>query len=250
MLQAAPTTLVALGIVTAVGVGFAFFGYDLADRLLTWIGWLAGAGAGGTAAWFLLPRFVTDLTPQGQLVGGVILVVVGAIAGRILIPLFSRFTVVIAGFVATSGSTLVMLAGGQITGALVGIEPTGPPGEVSREVATALSELPLFTSGQFQQFFAIAVVAGLLGAIVAARFYQAIITAAATAIGAALLGVVVPMWQEALNGGVDFGGGLGGVSPLWFGIALVLGIGFQLFNHGDDLDLPFVDEEPEPLEEK
>ncbi|MFB6177082.1 MAG: hypothetical protein ABEI99_08085 [Halobaculum sp.] len=236
MLPASPQTLVTLGVVTAVGVAFAFFGYDLADQLLSWIGWLAGAGGGAAAGWFLLPTALPELTFQGRIVGAVLLVAVGAIVGRILIPLFSRFTVVIAGFVSTSGAVLVLLVGGQVTNAVANVSPGSSP----TTVVSRLAGLPVFETQQFQQFAVIALVAGILGAVVASKFYQLIVTVAATGIGAALLGVVLPMWEQALSGGVSFGGGLGQISPLWFVATLVLGIGTQLYRHRQELDLPFL----------
>lgn len=239
MLPASPQTLVTLGVVTAVGVGFAFFGYDLADQLLSWIGWLAGAGGGAAAGWFLLPTALPELTLQGRVVGAVLLVAVGAIAGRILIPLFSRFTIVIAGFVSTSGAVLVLLVGGQVTSAIANVSAGSNPATV----LTRLSELPVFETQQFQQFAVVALVAGILGAVVASKFYQLIVTLAATGIGAVLLGVVLPLWQEALAGGVSFGGGLGQVSPVWFFAVLVVGIGSQVYRHREDLDIPFLDDD-------
>jgi hypothetical protein len=239
MLAASPQTLITLGIVTAVGVGFTFFGYDLADQLLSWVGWVAGAGGGAAAGWFFLPTALPELTFQGRIVGVLLLLVAGAILGRVLIPLFSRFTVVIAGFVSTSGAVLIVLVGGQITNAIVGLS-------TETDMETALMELaalPLFRQEEFQQFVVIALIAGVLGAVVAAKFYEAIITVTATGVGAALLGAAVPMWQQALAGGVSFGGGLGQVSYLWFGVALVLGIGSQVYRHRKELDLPFVNDD-------
>jgi hypothetical protein len=239
MLPASPQTLVMLGVVTAVGIGFAFFGYDLADQLLSWIGWLAGAGGGAAAGWFFLPAVLPELTLQGRVVGAVLLVAVGAIVGRILIPLFSRFTVVIAGFVSTSGAVLVLLVGGQVTNAVTEVSSGSNPAAA----LTTLAELSVFESQQFQQFAVVALVAGILGAVVASKFYQLIVTLAATGIGAVLLGVVLPMWQQALSGSVSFGGGLGQISLVWFLAVLVLGIGTQVYRHRDDLDIPFVDDE-------
>lgn len=238
MFPASPQTLVTLGVVTLVGVGFAFFGYDLADQLLSWIGWLAGAGGGAAAGWFLLPTALPELTLQGRIVGAVLLVAAGAIAGRILIPLFSRFTVVIAGFVSTSGAVLVLLVGGQITNAVADVSSGSDP----TTVLTRLAELPVFETQQFQQFAVVALVAGILGAVVASKFYQLIVTLAATGIGAVLLGVVLPLWEQALSGGVSFGGGLGQISPLWFLVALLLGVGTQVYRHREDLDIPFLDD--------
>jgi hypothetical protein len=99
----------------------------------------------------------------------------------------------------------------------------------------------LFTDSQFQQFLLIAALAGLLGGAAAARYYQAIVTVAATGLGAALLGAVVPLWQRALTGSVQFGGGLGRISELWFVVALVVGVVVQGYRHREAI--PFLNDE-------
>lgn len=225
----ATETLAALTVVSLVGGVFVLFGYDLAGRLVSWVGWVAGAGGGAAAAWLLVPEFV-DVTFQGRLAGVALLALAGAVLGRVFVPLVSRIAVVLGGFVATSGAVLVVLAGGQVTNAVVGVDATAGTQALSR-----LAELPLFADSQFQQFLLIAALAGLVGGAAAARYYQAIVTVAATGVGAALLGAVVPLWQRALTGSVQFGGGLGRISELWFAVALVVGVVVQGYRHREAL---------------
>jgi hypothetical protein len=231
----ATETLAALTVVSLVGGGFVLFGYDLADRLVSWVGWVAGAGGGAAAAWLVVPRFV-DVTFQGRLAGVGLLALAGAVLGRVFVPLVSRIAVVLGGFVATGGAVLVVLAGGQVTNAVVGVDATAGTQAISR-----LAELPLFTDSQFQQFLLIAALAGLLGGAAAARYYQVIVTVAATGLGAALLGAAVPLWQRALTGSVQFGGGLGRISRLWFAVALIAGVAIQGYRHRDEI--PFLSDE-------
>lgn len=224
VIETSTRALAALTLVTAVGGGFAAFGYDLADRLVSWVGWVAGAVGGGAAGWLSLPR-VTAVDVQTRLGATVALAVAGAVLGRLLVPLVSRLAVVLAGALATAGAVLVVLAGGQVTNAVVGLDPSS--------VATLgrLRSLPALAGPQFRESLLIAGAAGLLGGAAAARYYRVIVTGAVTALGAALLGAAVPMWQRAATGGVQFGGGLGRISTLWFAVALAAGVAVQAYRH-------------------
>ena len=64
----ATETLAALTVVSLVGGVFVLFGYDLAGRLVSWVGWVAGAAGGAAVAWLVVPGFV-DVTFQGRLAG-------------------------------------------------------------------------------------------------------------------------------------------------------------------------------------
>lgn len=240
MLPLAPETLLPLGIVTIIGIGFTFFGYTLANQLLRWIGSLLGAGCGAAAGWFFLLQGSAEATVQSEAIGLLALFAVGAIAGRILVPLFSRLFVVFISFTSTTGAVLILLAGTRITNAISNTVPDTLTLAEINEMMAQLSALPLFHEQRLQQFFAIALVAGVLGVIIASKFYQTIITGVVTAIGAALLGVVGPLWQQALSGGVSFGGGLSPISPLWFAVVLMAGIVFQLHRYGSVSNSPFV----------
>ena len=228
MIETSTRALIALTLVTAVGSGFASFGYDLADRLVSWVGWVAGVVGGGAAGWLFLPR-VAAVGTQTRVGGAALLALVGAVVGRAAVPLVSRLAVVLGGALATGGAVLVVLAGGQVTNAVVGLDAS--------TVATLgrLQSLPVLAGPRFRESLLIATAAGLLGGAAAARYYRAIVTTAVTALGAALLGAAVPMWQRAVTGGVRFGGGLGRISTLWFAVALAVGVAVQAYRHRETL---------------
>jgi hypothetical protein len=76
--------------VTVIGLVFTYDGYGLADQLLAWIGWLAGAGAGGSAGWFAATSMSGN---PDRLVLTAVGLAAGAIIGRILVPLVSWLAV-------------------------------------------------------------------------------------------------------------------------------------------------------------
>lgn len=243
MLSADPPALAVLGVMTVIGTAFCLFGYALAEELLAWLGWIVGAVGGALVWWFQSSRTTYAPSVESQFGELLLLLVVGAVAGRILLPFFTRFTVMIAGFVSMGGSVFVFLTGGQFTNTLAN-NLGARPAVVASELATH----PQLQTQQIQNYVVIAAIAGLLGAILALKFYELIVTGATTAIGAGLLATVVPLWQQVLSGGIALEEGLGRISPLWFGFALVVGLGFQLYYYKDEMDVPFLDDdEPKPL---
>ncbi|WP_134670037.1 hypothetical protein [Halorussus marinus] len=244
MLSADPPALAILGLVSVIGIAFCLFGYALAEELLAWLGWIAGGLVGAFAWWFQSSRTTATMALESQAVELLLVVVVGAVAGRVLLPFFTRFTVVIAGFVSTGGSAFVFLTGGQFAGTLANSLRARPTA-----AAAELATRPELQTQQMQNYVVAAIVAGLLGAILALKFYELIVTGAATALGAGLIAAVVPLWRQTLSGDITLEAGLGGISPVWFGVALVVGLGFQLYYYGEELNVPyFEDDEPKPLE--
>lgn len=229
---------VVLGIVTVVGVTLAGFGYDLADQLFAYVGWLAGGVAGGVVGWFGVPLVTTvDLAPRvGVALGAV---VVGGILGRLFFPLATRLGMTVAGFVVTAGATLAVFVGSELTRVFTSVDPADPAGSVEQVAA-----LPVFESAAFTQTLLIAGVVGLLGAVLAARYYTVILTVAVTGLGAVLLGGVVPLWQAALSGSVTLGTGVSAVSPRTALAVFVVGLGVQFYRHGNRDRLPGVGDEP------
>lgn len=224
-------TLVALGVVTVVGVGCVGFGYDIAGELLSWIGWIGGAVGGAGVGWLAGPKLLAG-GPEiraAVAVGGVI---AGAILGRIVVPAASRLAVVIAGFLAAAGATLVVLVGGRVTNALAAVDLAEP------STAVPVLDRVGASVGTIEETIVTVAVVGLLGAIVAARFYTVLLTALTTGVGAILLGIVGPLWEQALVGSVSLGGGFGALSPTWALLAFVAGVAFQYYRHGDAADLP------------
>lgn len=225
-------TALVLGILTAVGVGFAAFGYDLAGKLVSWVGVFLGIAAGGGVGWFAAP--VAGVSPEGLtarvgVTAGAALV--GAILGRVLFPVATRLAALVAGFLAPAVATLIVFVGSDVTQTLATIDPTNPAA-----FSAALEELAAasaFEGGTFTTTLLIAGAAGLAGAIVAVRFHTQLIALAVTGLGAVFLGIVTPLWQQALGGGVQFGGGPSQASTIAIGAAFVLGVAVQAVRHLD-----------------
>jgi hypothetical protein len=234
---------VVLGLATGIGVAFAFDGYRLSDRLLAWVGYLAGGGAGGVAGW-LAATSAGGSPDRLVLTGGGLLV--GALLGRVFVPLVSWLAVVLLGFLSTSLAVFFVLAGGELTDAVARFDtvPRSPRG-VERFLEQ-LSAVPVF---QNQEVIAFTFVAGLVGAALASRLYTLLVTATVSSVGAGLLSVVLPLWQRALSGGVDVTESTPTeVSWVLFAGMLAAGLLVQGYRYGDELDLPFVGSEYDPLE--
>lgn len=229
-------TVVVLGVLTVVGITLTGFGYELADQVLSWIGWLAGGAAGGGIGWFVAPSVIAGELPAriGLTAGAVI---GGAILGRMLIPVATRLAMVIAGFLVSAGSVLLLFIGSDLTRVFAVVKITNPA-SITRAVEQVLS-LAAFDSQTFTRTLVIAAVVGIFGAIVAARFYTVVLTITVSSIGAVLMGIVVPLWQQAIVGKLTLG--VNSTRPLPVAVlgALVVGIAFQYYRHGDQVNLPF-----------
>jgi len=246
MLHIDPTVAGALALVTAIGCVFAYFGYDLAAPLLKWIGWIAGAALGGTIGWVVVPQTANAAVQSEQrLLYAVVFLFFGALLGRALIPLVSRFVAGIAGFVATAVATVVTMSGEQVLTAAVAARPANAPlPEQIAAVLDALASLPLFEQQAFQRLLLIAGVAGLIGALLAWRYYEPLVGIAMTVLGAGLLSVTIPLWRRGLAGDPALGEEFSRSSPLAFGAVLLTGLAFQFVRHSDRDDGPVGGENP------
>lgn len=243
MLGGPEQSYVILGLATGIGVVFAYDGYGLSDRLLAWVGYLAGGGAGGVVGW-LAATNAAGSPDRLVLTGGG--AVVGAVLGRVLVPLVSRLAVGLLGFLSTGLAVFFVLAGRELTDAVTRFEtvPQSPRG--AEQFLEQLASIPVF---QNQDVLVLTFVAGLVGAVLAARLYTLLITASVTAVGAGLLSVVLPLWQRALSGGVDVTETTPSeVSWVLFGGVLVSGLLVQGYRYREELDLPVVGSEYDPLE--
>lgn len=232
--MAATQTLVVLGIVTAVGIGFTGFGYELAGRLVSWVGALAGVAAGGAAGWFAAPVLGSGGI-GAQLGFAAAGVLIGAIVGRLLFPVATRLAAVTAGFLAPAIATLIVFVGSDVTRVVTNAEPS-PTGITA--AAEELAAASAFSGSTFGTTLVVAGAAGLAGAIVAIRFHTHIIGVAVTGLGAVFIGIVAPLWEQALTGTVQFGGGADRASRIAILAALVLGLAFQAVRNLDSNDLP------------
>lgn len=234
--------LAVLAVLSVVGCVFVFDGYNLVDTLLAWTGWLVGAGAGGAVAWF----FATSSgSPDRLLVVGVA-VVAGAVAGRILVPLVSWLAVVLLGFSSTSAAAVFVLAGPQLSATIARLDTSVSS---PRDVELLVEQLAAAPVLQQQQFLAMAAFAGLVGAILAAKYYAVIVTAGVTTAGAALLAVVVPLWEPALAGSLTVAEPPSAdvANTLFVGL-LVVGLLVQGYRYGEELGVPVVGSKYDPLE--
>ncbi|MDH5021059.1 hypothetical protein [Halobacterium rubrum] len=243
MIGGSVQSYVVLGLATGIGVAFAYDGYGLSDRLLAWVGYLAGGSAGGVAGWMAATNAAGSPDRLALTAGGV---VVGAVLGRVVVPLVSWLAVVLLGFLSTGLAVFFVLAGRELTNAVTRFE-TVPrsPGGIERFLEQ-LSAVPVF---QNQEVLLLTLVAGLVGAALASRLYTLLVTATVSSVGAGLLSVVVPLWQRALTGGVD----VTETTPSevsWGLLALFLASGLlvQGYRYGEELDLPVVGSEYDPLE--
>lgn len=221
-------TVVPLLIVSALGVVFAGVGYRLVPLFLRWTGWIGGASLGGTVGWQLLPQLTPGLTSEQHLLWTGGLVITGAIGGRLLLPVATRFAAIIAGFLSTAGAVMIVFLGDPVIRRLARTDPTTEPIETTLAVTTDFQSL---VAAQGIEMIGITLAAGLAGAVAATRFHTELIATGITVIGAFLLGISIPLWQEALRGDAAIGVGTSSVSPTWIGIALLAGLAVQVYDH-------------------
>jgi len=226
-----PVSIGVLAVISGIGIVFTYDGFNFTDRLLGWVGWIGGAGVGAGIGWGLLPQL---LSVSNRLATAGTLFLAGAVAGRLLVPLISWLAVVLLGFLSVSTAALVFFAGSQILQTITSVPfETATPAAVE----TMISELTTLPAFQNQQIIGLILILGVVGAVLTAQFYEVIITLAATAFGAGLLGIVLPLWQQALTSGLEFGAGTSQLSMMWFGVALVSGICVQLYRYQAEFKL-------------
>lgn len=221
-------TLVPLSVVSLLGIALAGFGYRLVPHFLRWTGWLGGATLGGILGWQFLPELMSQPAPEQQIAWTAALVVVGAVLGRMFLPLATRLAAVIAGFLSTAGAVGIFFVGDSIRTRLTGVDLTTEPVETTVTLAVEFERL---FAAQGVELLAILLAAGLAGAIVATRYHTELIAAGLTISGAFLLGIALPLWQTAVVGSVELGVGTSSASATWTVIALIAGVIIQLIDH-------------------
>lgn len=221
-------TLIPLLVVSLLGIGLAGFGYRLVAHFLRWTGWIGGAAVGGVVGWQLLPQFVPGLTPDQRLLWTAGLLVGGAIAGRIFIPVATQLAAVIAGFLSTASAVGIFFFGDPILNRLSRIDPATAPITTTTTILTDFEQL-LITQGV--EILVLILASGLAGAIVATRYHTELIAGGITLAGAFLLGIALPLWHTALTGTATLGVSVSTVSLLWAAVALVAGVFVQVLDH-------------------
>ncbi len=230
--------LLPLFVLTIVGAGFVLFGYELGSQLLAWIGWIGGAIVGAAVGWIGTPLAAPTVPGQTHLLITVAGLVGGGLIGRLLLPTVTRLAVVLSGFIATAGAILAILAGEQLTNIATLV---GPEVLVNGRVdllVTRLLTTPLIEDQAYQQMLVIALIGGLLGGLVASRFYQVVVTLAATGIGAIIIGIVGPLWVVTYQTGTlpAYSPETTGIATGWVLAAVLIGGGTQLYRHRAVLD--------------
>lgn len=171
--------------------------------------------------------------------------VAGAILGRILVSLISWLAVLLLGFVATGAAALTVLAGQQLVNAITRLNTNvSSPRDLEFSIDQLIA-LPIF---QNQQVIIVSLLAGLVGGLLASRYYSLLITAADSVVGAALLSVALPLRKQAISGGVAVSESApSNLSSGLLVLFLVAGLLVQGYRYGEELALPFVGSDYDPL---
>lgn len=221
-------SVIPLIVVSVLGGLLAGLGYRLVPLFLRWTGWIGGASLGGVVGWQLLPQIAPEIAADQHLLWTAGLIVGGAIVGRLLLPVATRLAAIIAGFLSTAGAVGVFFLGDPIVNRLSRTDPTTEPVETA---VTVTGDLQSLIAAQGVEVLGIMVAAGLLGGLTAIRFHTELIASGLTLAGAFLLGIVIPLWQDALGGDVTLGVGTSSVSITWAAAALVVGAAVQVYDH-------------------
>lgn len=231
-------TIAALTLLAGMGLALTYFAYELSRPLLSFAG-----TAGGLAGGFVLGVGVAPAVFGGSASSGGILFLTATLVlffgllGYILVPALGRLAFSIAGFVATALATLVVVSEGRVLDALFDAVPATVGEANPIEVFERFVESPAFEESTVQQAFLLAVVLGFVGAALAMAYYDVVAMLAITGIGAAVLAGVVPLLSDGLGGDLDLAAEVTSLSPVWFALFFVTGIGFQLVRYRNELDV-------------
>lgn len=227
-----PLVFAALCLSSFVGVVLITAAYDLKGLVLGWTGWIAGAFGGGVLGWIVVPELAAGSVSVGGRLGfAAVLVLIGAVVGRALLPFVARFAVAIAGFVVTTTATLVLTVGESVLELVYDpVEPGESP--VGAVQVDALAESGLLAQPEFQQFFVVSAVVGGVAGVLAMRHYDLIISLALTGLGAGILATAYPVWRAVADGASITLAGQADLSVAVFGLLLLVGVAVQYLRHG------------------
>ena len=215
-----------------VGLVLVLGAYDLKGLVLGWTGWIAGAFGGGVLGWVVLPELAAgSLTTGGRVGFAAVLVLIGAVFGRALLPFVARFAVAIAAFVVSTLATLVFTVGESVLELVY--DPAGPDESVIEAVQVEpIVESGLFSQPEFQQFFLVSVVVGVVAGVLAMRYADLVISAALTGLGAGVLATTYPVWRALVAGDGIALAQQAELSTVLFLVLLLGGAAFQYARHG------------------
>jgi hypothetical protein len=218
-------------VMAAIGFGLAYFGYEIAQKLLALAGLLGGIVAGLAVGTFGAP-----IVLEGSISPGVtiILAIIGAILGRIFVPAVSKVAFGLVGFVMTSVAVLAFLSQGRILDVFLNAIPPNLAYADPASVLNRIAASPLFRDPNFGQALLLAVGAGVVGGLLALKLYDEFVAVATTVVGASMLGLAIPILIEAARGSTVTAGA-GEFSFIWFGITLVTGLIFE-FSRNKEVD--------------
>lgn len=210
-------------IMAGIGFGLAYFGYEIAQKLLAIAGLL-----GGIAAGLAVGTFGAPLVTGGSISPGItiVLAIIGAILGRVLVPAVSQLAFGLVGFVVTSTAVLAVLSRGRILDVFLNAIPPNIAYADPTSVLNRIAASPLFRDPNFEQALLLAVGVGVVGAIIALKLYDEFVAVATTLVGASMLGLAIPILIDAVRGSTVTAGA-GEFSIIWFGITFVTGVLFE-----------------------
>jgi len=237
-LTESPLLFALLCLNSLVGLVLLVGAYDLKGVVLGWTGWIAGAFGGGVLGWIVLPELAAgSLTTGGRVGFAAVLVLIGTVFGRALLPFVARFAVAIAAFVISTLATLVFTVGESVLDLVY--DPAGPDESVVEAIRVdPVLESGLFSQPDFQQFFLVSVVVGVVAGVLAMRYADLVISLALTGLGAGVLATTYPVWEAIIAGDTI---AIAQQAELSTGVFLVLllgGVAFQYARHGRNDD-PF-----------
>jgi len=225
-------SLLAVGIVTAVGIGLSYFGYEVAQKVLALAGAVAGFAAGIFVGGFVYPA----ATGEPQIVALTLFAgLVGAGLGSAIVPGLSEVAFGLAGFTVTSVSVLGFLSRGKLVDVILTAIPSNAAEANPIAILERIAASPLFADPNFEQAMLIAVVLGLVGGAIAVQFYDEFVAVATTAVGASILGLAVPLLLVALEGGAVANSSAAEFSLLWFGVTFLTGSAFELYRNREEM---------------
>jgi len=224
-------SLAAAVVTTLAGIGLSYFGYEIAQKVLALAGTVAGFAGGLAVGGVVYP----SVTGSDQVVAlTFFLGLVGAILGRIFVPALSQLAFALAGFVMTSLAAVTVISQGQVVDILLAAFPDSLAEANPVAVLERIAAAPLFTDPAFEQTLLIAVVAGLVGAAIALQFYDEFVAVATTAVGAAMLGMAIPVLIVVYEGGVA-SSSAADFSVLWAAVVFVTGSAFELYRNREEM---------------
>ena len=226
-----PVLFTLLCVNTVIGLALITAAYDLKRLVLGWIGWIGGAVGGGLLGWVVLPTATAGGVAASERLGvTLVLVLIGALFGRILLAFVARFAVGVTAFLVTTLATLVFTVGESVLDVVYDPEDPGDPSLDAVDVAGA-ADAGLHTQPEVQQLLVVSLLVGSVAGVLAMRNYDLVISVALTGLGAGVLATIASVWQAVLAGEPIAIAQQAELSTTVFAVVLVAGLGIQYLRH-------------------